>query len=212
MPTLDSPTIARLLEPYASVNPARIESISKYINILVKWNARINLTAVREPAEIVTRHFGESLFAARHLLRPDSRSMVADVGSGAGFPGIPMAMWDPQAKVTLIESHGKKAAFLNEVIYQLGLENAKVFSQRAEEFPEKSELVTVRAVEKFEVVLPVVARLLQPEGRLGLMIGAGQVGTARAILKSLAWTDPVSVPGGHSRVILVGTKVVEVGA
>lgn len=186
----------------------QVEVISKYINILLKWNARINLTAVRDPAEIVTRHFGESLFAAKHLLDPSATTAVADVGSGAGFPGAPIALWAPQAKVTLIESRGKKAAFLNELIHHLGLGNAKVFSQRAERYPEAPELVTMRAVEKFEGVLPIAAALLGESGRIGLMIGAGQAGIAKRVLSSFAWDRPIPVPGGHSRLLLVGTKLV----
>lgn len=211
MPSLDSATIARLLEPYATVDKSHLESISKYINLLLKWNARINLTAVREPVEIVTRHFGESLFAASHLLDSNSASTVADLGSGAGFPGIPLALWAPQAKVTLIESNGKKAAFLNELIYQLELGNVRVFSRRADDYTEKSELVTMRAVEKFEGVLPVAAALLAPQGRLALMIGAGQGDFVRRTLDSFNWHSPIPVPEGHSRILLVGTKLANVG-
>jgi 16S rRNA (guanine527-N7)-methyltransferase len=206
--SLDPATILRLLKTYADVDQWQLESISKYIDLLLKWNARINLTAVREPAEMVTRHFGESLFAARNLLDPASTCTVADLGSGAGFPGVPLALWARLAKVTLIESNGKKAAFLNELIHQLGLENAKVFRRRAEDYPEKSDLVTLRAVEKFEGVLPVAARLLGLNGRLGLMIGASQVARAKEILDSLTWNVPIQVPGGESRVLLVGTRVV----
>lgn len=198
----------RLLKPYADVDQWQLESISKYIDLLLKWNARINLTAVREPSEMVTRHFGESLFAARHLLDPASTSTIADLGSGAGFPGVPLALWARQAKVTLIESNGKKAAFLNELIHQLGLENIKVFSRRAEDYQEKADLLTLRAVEKFEGVLPVAAKLLGLNGRLGLMIGAGQVERAREILDGFSWNTPVAVPGGQSRVLLLGTRVV----
>ena len=211
MSSLDSTTIARLLQPYAAVNAGQIEYISRYINILLKWNARINLTAVREPTEIVTRHFGESLFLAEYLIGPDCRSTVADLGSGAGFPGVPLAIWAPQTKVTLIESNGKKAAFLNEVIHQLELSNVTVFSRHAEDYLEKSELVTMRAVEKFKGVLPIAAELMASNGRLSLMIGANQVEMAKADLSSLVWSSPVAVPGGHSRVLLVGTKVVQVG-
>jgi 16S rRNA (guanine527-N7)-methyltransferase len=208
VPSLDSATISRLLQPYAAVDEWQAEFISKYIDVLLKWNARINLTAVRDPREMVTRHFGESLFAARNLLDRASASTVADLGSGAGFPGVPLALWAGQAKVTLIESNGKKAAFLNELIHQLGLSNAKIFNRRAEDYPEKAELVTMRAVEKFEGVLAIAAGLLEQSGRLALMIGAGQVETARHLLPTLAWKAPVTVPGGESRVLLVGTRTV----
>ena len=206
--SLDPSLILRLLKPYADVDQWQLESISKHIDLLLKWNARINLTAVRKPQEMVTRHFGESLFAARNLLDPASTSTVADIGSGAGFPGVPLALWARQAKITLIESTGKKAAFLNELIHQLGLGNAKVFSRRAEDYRETPELVTLRAVEKFEGVVPVSARLLGSNGRLGLMIGAGQVDRAKEILDAFSWDGPIPVPGGQSRVLLVGTRLV----
>lgn len=207
MSSLDPSTILRLLKPYADVDQWQLESISKYIDLLLKWNARINLTAVRKPEEMVTRHFGESLFAARNLLDPASTTTVADLGSGAGFPGVPVALWARQAKVTLIESNGKKAAFLNELIHQLGLKNAKVFSQRAEDYQAKADLVTLRAVEKFEGALPIAAELLEPEGRLGLMIGVGQVDRAKKILDGFSWNTPILVPGGQSRALLVGTRL-----
>jgi 16S rRNA (guanine527-N7)-methyltransferase len=126
--------IAELLEPF--LRPADderlttndLQSISTYIDLLLRWNARINLTAIRDPEQIVTRHFGESLFLARHLFpRPSSVPSVvkdsdfdpaptlADIGSGAGFPGIPLKLWAPEISLTLIESNHKKATFLREV-------------------------------------------------------------------------------------------------
>lgn len=166
----------------------------------------MNLTSVREPQEMVTRHFGESYYAASHLVAPDWAGTAIDVGSGAGFPGLPLAMYAPGAGITLIESQAKKAAFLNEVIFALGLKNAKVFNQRAENFPGVADLVTMRAVERFENVLPVALRLLGPGGRLALMIGASQLARAMQLAESLKWEAPLAMPGGRSRVLLVGTK------
>src|SRR5207248_10920276 len=91
-----------------------LAQLSAYLELLLRWNRRINLTAVREPHEIVTRHFGESLFAARHLLPPATTLEVADLGSGAGFPGLPLKIIRPLARVALIESQSKKSTFLNE--------------------------------------------------------------------------------------------------
>jgi 16S rRNA (guanine527-N7)-methyltransferase len=113
--------------------------------------------------------------------------------------------------VTLIESNGKKAAFLNEVISALQLKNAKVFSQRAETYPGQADLVTMRAVEKFEKALPVALGMVREGGRIALMIGDAQFSTARAIAGGVSWEDRIPVPGGHSRVLAVGTKPVIVG-
>ena len=139
---MDADRIASLLEPYlggAPVSPQLVMQLQAYLELLLRWNARINLTAVRDPEQIVTRHFGESLFAAcvlRDLGALASPSGVAprlaDVGSGAGFPGIPIKLFAPEVQLTLIESQNKKATFLREVVRTLGIEGAEVFCGRAE--------------------------------------------------------------------------------
>jgi len=211
---VDTTTIAQLLHPFVALEECHLSSISTYIDLLLKWNARINLTAVRDPEEIVTRHFGESLFAAQ-LLLPRGRQgnerveTVIDLGSGAGFPGLPLAMFAPAAQITLIESNHRKAAFLKEVIFALGLKNAKVFSQRAEVYPDKADLVTMRAVEKFEKSLSVAIGLVTQTGRVALMIGLSQASQAKELTRDVTWAEPVAVPGGHSRILLVGTRRVK---
>lgn len=203
---MNSEEISQLLRPYVQLAPEQLASTLIYINIMTKWNTRINLTAIRNPQEIVRRHFGESYFAARHLLGSESTDTVVDVGSGAGFPGIPLAIFSPGSRVTLIESNGKKAAFLNEVVRALSLPNVTVFSQRAEVFTGKARLVTMRAVEHFEASLPLAAGLVDDQGRLSVLIGAGQAETAARLAGHLSWAPPVPMPGGHSRVLLIGTK------
>jgi len=202
--------IATLLQPYARLAPEQLESISKYIDLILKWNRRVNLTAIRDPEEIVTRHFGESFFAATQWLVPEKHENVIDIGSGAGFPGLPLAMYSASAAVTLIESQSKKTAFLNEVIFALGLRNAKVFNSRAEELRTQGDLVTLRAVEKFEKVLPVAAGLVRPSGRLGLMISAAQIPRTISSGTNFEWGEPTQVPGSHARVLLSGIKMVNV--
>jgi len=203
---MDMGVMVRLLRPYVELSCEQLASTSTYIDLLLKWNARVNLTAVRDPEEIVTRHFGESFFVAGHLLRPGWRGSVIDVGSGAGFPGLPIAIWAPDAEVTLIESNGKKAAFLNEVIFALGLKNARVWNRRAEVFEGNADLVTMRAVEKFEAALEMATGLVKPGGRIGLMVGSSQVVFARRA-EGFVWQEPILIPGGHSRVLLVGTRL-----
>ena len=207
LPQIDRAQIARLLRPYATLTGEQLAKTALYLDLLLKWNARMNLTGLREPEQMVTRHFGESFFAASRLMEAGWQGRVIDVGSGAGFPGIPIAIWSPQAEVTLIESNVRKAAFLNEVGRALEIKNLRVVSQRAELFEGQAELVTMRAVERFEDSLPVALRLVEDGGRIGLMIGKEQVARAQETGKALSWSPSVPIPGGHSRVLLMGTKL-----
>jgi 16S rRNA (guanine527-N7)-methyltransferase len=207
---VDTAVIRLLLEPFADLDEQRLFLISKYIDLLLKWNARINLTAVRVPEEMVQRHFGESLFAARRLLSGGMAQHAVDVGSGAGFPGVPIALLAPSLRVTLVESSQKKATFLRELIRTLDLKNVEVFNDRAERYAHVADLVTMRAVETFDKALGVAARLVQSRGRIALMIGSSQVSEGKGLLPTMEWEEPIAVPGGHSRILLVGTKVVKV--
>ena len=203
---MDIARIAELLKPFARLSESQLRTTSIYIDILQKWNARVNLTAIRDPEEIVTRHFGESYFSAQRLLHEDEAwaGTVVDLGSGAGFPGIPIAIFRPKASVILVESNGKKAAFLGEVVSQLGLANVEVFCGRGEAFGRKADLVVMRAVESFELALGVAAGLVNTCGRLGLLIGQSQVLAAKVQEHRFQWHDPVSIPISKSRVLLVG--------
>jgi 16S rRNA (guanine527-N7)-methyltransferase len=132
---------------------------------------------------------------------------VIDLGSGAGFPGLPLAMLAPRARTTLIESNGKKVAFLNEVVRGLDLSGVAVFHGRGEDYSGEAELVTMRAVEKFETSMLLAAKMVRTGGRLALMVGKGQVDSAQFLEPKLIWQDPVEIPRAHSRVLLVGNKL-----
>lgn len=209
--------ISELLAPFLPepLADAQLDQISIYIDLLLRWNSRVNLTAIREPEQIVTRHFGESLFAARHLLpKPDTSpascseaaaARIVDLGSGAGFPGLPIKIWSPQSPMTLIESNHKKVAFLREVVRALTLTSIDVFSGRAEDYPPASAaLVTLRAVERFGSVLPAAAAVLAEKGRLALLIGSSQVHDAETALPQIRWSAPKRVPCSESRILLIG--------
>jgi 16S rRNA (guanine527-N7)-methyltransferase len=214
--------IHELLEPFlaAPLTAAQLDQISIYIDLLLRWNSRVNLTAIRDPEQVVTRHFGESLFAARHLLpdpaasRPSSSDpnspaavpRIVDLGSGAGFPGLPIKIWSPKSPMTLIESNHKKVAFLREGIRVLTLTAIDVFAGRAEDYAASAALVTLRAVERFEAVLPTAAGLLAPAGRLALLISQPQLREAQASLPQLSWDAPLPIPDSTARVILVGRR------
>jgi 16S rRNA (guanine527-N7)-methyltransferase len=210
MGCVETAAIAHLLQPFIELDETRLRTISIYIDLLLKWNARINLTAIREPSEIVQRHFGESLFVAKYVLQQKQTQTAIDLGSGAGFPGVPFAMVAPRVQVTLIESQLKKATFLKELIRVLELKNVKVFSDRAESYTGTADLVMLRAVEKFEQALPMAARLTKAGGRIALMIGSGQVESARRVGREVHWSDAVPVPRSNSRELLVGTKSLKV--
>ncbi|HVO81453.1 MAG TPA: 16S rRNA (guanine(527)-N(7))-methyltransferase RsmG [Terriglobales bacterium] len=208
---MDAGRIAQLLQPFAPpLTSAQFENISTYIDILLRWNARVNLTAVREPEAIVTRHFGESLFAAARLFPAGSelsaQPHVVDVGSGAGFPGLPIKIWAPPIHLTLIESNQKKATFLREVARRLTLTDVDVVAARAEDFPPAAgDVVTLRAVERFDRALPVAVRLARVGGRVAGLVGRSQVERARELAAAVRWEDPVAIPQSSSRVLLIGT-------
>jgi 16S rRNA (guanine527-N7)-methyltransferase len=193
----------------AVLSATQLQCISTYIDILLRWNARINLTAIRNEEEIVTRHFGESFFIARYLFpaaERSSASRLADLGSGAGFPGIPIKLWAPDVALTLIESNHKKATFLREVARALTLTDVNIQNVRAETLPPATfNVVTLRAIERFAEILPMAARLLVPAGCLALLIGDSQVAVTRSTLPALAWDPPVPVPQSKSSVLLKGT-------
>src|SRR5438270_825015 len=211
MGCVETAAIAQLLQPFIQLDESRLLAISTYIDLLLKWNARINLTAIREPNEIVPRHFGESLFAAKYLLEQKRPQTAIDLGSGAGFPGVPFALLAPDVQVTLIESQQKKVTFLKELIRTLGLSNVKVFGDRAEGYSGTADLVMLRAVEKFEQALRMAVRLTNDGGRVALMIGSGQVASAKTVASEVVWNDPLEVPCSLSRELLVGTKSIKVG-
>ena len=207
MKAMESTRIADLLKPFAGDLPEELpKQLGLYLELLLRWNARTNLTSVREPEQIVNRHFGESLFAAR-LLLSDKPFTLADVGSGAGFPGVPMKLWAPQTNITLIESQNKKATFLRELIRTLRLQGAEVFCGRGEQWGHTADVVTLRAVEKFEGVLTTAAGLVAPGGRLCLLIGSAQLAIAQEMLKSgWNWRDPVAIPRSAERVVVIADK------
>ena len=231
---METPRIAALLVPYldgASLSPVQLEQTSTYIDLLIRWNSRVNLTAIRTPDEIVTRHFGESLFAARHLFpcgadtpvrqpvthlpnppippapASQARPLLLDIGSGAGFPGLPIKIWSPDTAVTLVESNNKKVTFLREAIRALGLTDINVSATRAEDLPDSlAATVTLRAVERFNQILPTAIRLLASSGRLALLISDSQLSKARDLAPTIRWSEPKPVPNSRSLNLTVGTK------
>jgi 16S rRNA (guanine527-N7)-methyltransferase len=233
--SMEPDRIAELLVPFlgagSELSVAQVHSISIYIDILLRWNARVNLTAVRQPEEIVTRHFGESLFAARHLFpkqanlksdqgldQAERKVRLIDVGSGAGFPGLPIKIWASHIHLTLIESNQKKVTFLREVIRCLSLEDADVFAGRLEDWKRKDDrrsrpregeapdIVTLRAVERFDSILPVAANMVVSSGRMALLVGEAQLERVRKLSPGLSWAAPIKLPCSTIRMLTIGSK------
>ena len=120
----------------------------EHFELLRRWNERLNLTAIRDELEMVERHYCESIFLARHV--PRETRTVLDIGSGAGFPGIPLAVARPELKVGLVESHKRKAVFLKEATRNLS--NVEVLCARAEDIHRNADMIVSRAVDPGEVV------------------------------------------------------------
>jgi 16S rRNA (guanine527-N7)-methyltransferase len=165
MATLTHLQIGRLLSPYyPNPTPLLLEQLSTYLDLLLKWNTRTNLSAIREAEGIIQRHFGESLFAARHLPKCDT---LLDLGSGAGFPGLPIALAHPQLAVTLAESQNKKACFLCEVIRTLKIP-VEVWADRVERIPSgrRFDVITLRAVDNPGLALELARARMRPSGAI----------------------------------------------
>lgn len=156
----------------AVVDSATAEHFSAYLALLLRWNARMNLTAIRDEDGILSRHFVESIACAQAL--PAGVATLLDFGSGAGFPGIPIAMCRREIAVTLAESQGKKAAFLREAVRTLGISIA-VHADRAEALAESFDCVTLRAVDRMPEAIRAGSRLLSPGGWLALLTGEGEL-------------------------------------
>ena len=186
---------AGLRELGLTLAPAQIGALAALLAELADWNTRINLTAITDPAEAVDKHLLDSLAILPHL----KGLAIADVGSGAGFPGLPLAIADPDRRFCLIESTGKKAGFLRHVVARLELPNVEVVAERAEAFrpPAPFDSVIARALGSLADFIRVAGHLATRDGRLLAMKGRVPEEELNAIprgWKALA-VHPVAVPG-----------------
>lgn len=190
------------LEP---LGPKTADRFKIYLSLILRWNERLNLTSLRTEDAILSRHLAECVACARAI--PAEVGTLLDFGSGAGLPGIPIALCRPEIAVTLAESRNKKAAFLQEAVRTLGI-NAKVHSGRAEELKAAFDCVTLRAVDKIDEAVALAAQEVAPGGWLALMTtiaGAGGLRTAAGA--DFSWREPIPLPFGRERILALGRRV-----
>jgi 16S rRNA (guanine527-N7)-methyltransferase len=179
--------------------------LDSYISLLMRWNTRLNLTAVRDRAQIVQRHIVECVFAANHI--PGRVTTLLDFGSGAGLPGIPIAICRPEISVALAESQGKKAAFLREAVRTLGL-GCEVFAGRVESMPaeRRFDAVTLRAVDNMETACLRAAARVCAGGTLALLTTLADQARWRSELSDFAWNAPLALPSLESGILFIGFR------
>ncbi len=173
----------------------QLSALASHYDLLVRWNRKVNLTAIRTLEEAVERHYAEALFLGVHL--PPGPLEVADIGSGAGFPGFPVAVLRPDCRVTLIESHQRKAVFLREA--SRGLSNVRVIAKRAEEIESSFDHVISRAV-SYEDLSPALKKLAP---NADLLTGAD----APPADLGFQWAEPVPLPWGVRTYLRCGRRI-----
>ena len=146
------------------LNEQQISKFQRYLELLLEWNEKFNLTAITDKDEIEEKHFIDSIELVKFF--DVKNKTLLDVGSGAGFPGIPLAIVEPTLQITLLESNGKRVSFLREVVKELDLKNVEIIQGRSEELGtrEKYDIVTARAVKELNVLLEITFYLVKVGG------------------------------------------------
>jgi 16S rRNA (guanine(527)-N(7))-methyltransferase RsmG len=185
--------IRQRLEGIVELSTFQVAQLEKHFELLKRWNRVLNLTSVHGMEEIVERHYCESLFLAKHL--PPSTLRVADVGSGAGFPGFPVAVLRPECSVTLIDSHQRKGVFLRESARDIP--NVNVIAKRAETVEDRFDWAVSRAVKFSEI-----------EEAVGLISGCVSLlaGFERPAGNCFTWNTPIQLPWGSGRFLWIGKR------
>ena len=201
-----------------TLNEEQIQNFYKYMNLLLEWNEKINLTAITEPSEVILKHFVDSMTIEKYLCKGQK---VIDVGTGAGFPGIPLSIVRVE-NITLLDSLNKRIIFLEEVIKNLKLKNIKAVHARVEEFAknkkerEKYDIATSRAVAPLNVLLEYLLPLVKVGGKCICMKGSNieEINEARNALKVLGGEiekiEKINLPESDiTRNIIIVKKVKE---
>jgi 16S rRNA (guanine527-N7)-methyltransferase len=202
--------ICEALSPfYISPNEDQIAKIRDYLLLLLRWNRSVSLTSIADPTEIVRRHFGESMFASKLL--PVENCRLADVGTGAGFPGLALKIASPNIHLTLIDSNKRKCAFLSEVVRNLGFSDVEIRPERFEQIPPETvqaNCITSRAVGEYKQLLSWATNALVRRGHLVLWVGAEE-STRIARTPAWTWQPALRLPDSQRRYILIGRPIDE---
>jgi 16S rRNA (guanine527-N7)-methyltransferase len=210
MTMLGESTVRRLLEPFGlALSGEQAGQVVSYLELLLRWNEKINLTSIRDPVECVRRHFGESLYLGRCV---ELSGRLLDIGSGAGFPGLCLKILFPELLVTLLEPVAKKRGFLKEAARVCGMSGVEVRRERLEEFARLAgaagayDSATARAVGNFEELIPLAARCLRGGGRLFLWLSPRQAREIGYYGSGMKRVKSLGVPGGAQGEIWWGEK------
>jgi 16S rRNA (guanine527-N7)-methyltransferase len=199
--------ILRALQPFGlPITGELCDQIRTYMDLLLRWNRRISLTTITEPQQILRFHFGESFLAVPTV--PIRHGRLADVGSGAGFPAVPLRMASSEILLTLIESNHKKSAFLAEVVRELKLSGVDIYTDRMERLGDdqlRFDFVTARAVAIENPFLDWISAHLNCGGSVVLWLGQDDSEQV-SLTKPWRWRNPIKIPGSDRRAILVGSK------
>lgn len=202
---ISNESIRLWMAPFANkLTAIEIDQIQKYISLLLLWNQKVSLTSIEDPQELISRHFGEGFFGAR--LVENGACRLADVGSGAGFPGLALKIALPNMQVFLIEQDTRKATFLNEVVRALNLEGVKVLRSPYEALPPEIanfDVIVSRAVGDHKSLLKWASPRLSELGQAVLWIGAEDAARL-STLSTWRWQIPHAIPNSKNRVLLVG--------
>ena len=211
---MDESKIRLLLKPFRlELTSTQLAQVQVYLALLLRWNRAVNLTSIREPDEIIPRHFGESMFLTAHCRL---RGTLLDVGSGAGFPGLALKIAEPELGAILLEPVAKKRAFLKEVARECRIVGVEVRGERVEEFCRGTgvgvDSMTARAVGAFQNLLSSASRCLRRDGgELYLWLtrseGKELLREQATGMRGFKWEQPISIPLSREREIWIGSIV-----
>ncbi|MGH9805325.1 MAG: 16S rRNA (guanine(527)-N(7))-methyltransferase RsmG [Candidatus Acidiferrales bacterium] len=189
--------------------PPALEQLSIYLELLLRWNRKINLTGLREPRVIVRRLFGESLYLTKLI---ELKGWLVDVGSGAGFPGLVLKLAAPELRVTLVEPRQRKSAFLKEAIRECGLSLTYVVNEQFEPWArrrssQRADIITTRAVSLRDELLASIAGFLAPSGTAAFFTSVGIAEKLQSRMTILAWKGSSKIPRTDEAVILLANRL-----